>query len=36
MDLWSSWAEQLMLLKPQKRHFFLQGLRAMSLIQPAL
>lgn len=36
MDLWSHWAEQLMQLKPQKRSFFLRGLRAMSLIQSAL
>ncbi|MBD1851775.1 hypothetical protein [Leptolyngbya sp. FACHB-711] len=35
MDLWSNWAEQLMYLKPQKRRFFLQGLRAMRLIQSA-
>jgi len=36
MDLWSSWAEELMHLKPQKRRFFRLGLRAMSLIQSAL
>lgn len=36
MDIWSDWAEQLMQLKPQKRPFFLRGLRAMSLIQSAL
>ena len=36
MDLWSSWAEELMQLKPQKRRFFRLGLRAMSLIQSAL
>lgn len=35
MDLWSHWAEQLMRLKPQKRCFFLRGLRAMRLIQSA-
>ncbi|MEP0911480.1 hypothetical protein NDI45_11180 [Leptolyngbya sp. GB1-A1] len=34
MDLWSNWAEQLIRLKLQKRCFFQQGLRAMSLIQP--
>lgn len=33
MDGWSNWAEQLRRLKPQKRVFFLQGLRAMSLIE---
>lgn len=33
---WSSWAHQLMRLKPQKRIFFLRGLKAMSLIQSAL
>lgn len=32
---WSTWAEQLMQLKPQKRTFFLRGLRATSLIQSA-
>ncbi len=32
---WSNWALQLMQLKPQKRRFFLQGLRAMTLIQSA-
>lgn len=36
MDCWSQWAERLMQLKPQKRVFFLRGLRAMSLIQSAL
>jgi hypothetical protein len=30
---WSNWAQQLMRLKPQKRVFFLRGLRAMSLIE---
>jgi hypothetical protein len=34
-NCWSPWAEQLMRLKPQKRTFFLRGLRAMSLIQSA-
>ena len=33
MDMWWQWAEQLMQLKPQKRTFFLRGLRAMRLIQ---
>lgn len=33
MDIWSEWAEQLMQLKPQKRPFFLRGLRAMYLIE---
>jgi hypothetical protein len=33
MDIWSKWAEQLMQLKPQKRPFFLRGLRAMYLIE---
>lgn len=33
IDCWSDWAGQLMRLKPQKRVFFLRGLRAMSLIQ---
>lgn len=32
-NCWSAWAQQLMRLKPQKRVFFLRGLRAMSLIQ---
>ncbi|UBF28742.1 hypothetical protein K9N68_13370 [Kovacikia minuta CCNUW1] len=32
-DQQSEWATQLMRLKPQKRRFFLQGRRAMSLIQ---
>lgn len=32
-NCWSTWAEQLMRLKPQKRVFFLRGLRAMRLIQ---
>lgn len=35
MEAWSTWAEQLMQLKPQKRAFYLRGLRAMSLIQSA-
>ncbi|MBW4418960.1 MAG: IS4 family transposase [Myxacorys californica WJT36-NPBG1] len=35
MDAWSVWAERLMRLKPQKRSFFLRGLRALSLIQSA-
>lgn len=35
MDGWGQWAYQLMALKPQKRLFFLRGLRAMSLIQTA-
>lgn len=35
MDCWSHWADQLMRLKPQKRVFYLRGLRAMSLIQSA-
>jgi hypothetical protein len=35
LDGWSDWALQLMRLKPQKRVFFLRGLRAMSLIQSA-
>jgi hypothetical protein len=35
MDAWSGWAERLMRLKPQKRSFFLRGLRALSLIQSA-
>jgi hypothetical protein len=35
MDTWSDWAERLMRLKPQKRSFFLKGLRAISLIQSA-
>ena len=34
-NCWSTWAQQLMRLKPQKRVFFLRGLRAMSLIQSA-
>jgi hypothetical protein len=34
-NCWSPWAEQLMRLKPQKRTFFLRGLRAMILIQSA-
>lgn len=33
MDNWSNWAQQLMQLKPQKRLFFLRGLRAMRFIQ---
>ena len=33
MNLWSEWAEQLMVLKPQKRLFFLRGLQAMRLIE---
>ncbi len=32
-DQWSKWAEQLMRLKPQKRLFFLRGLRAINAIQ---
>ncbi|MEP0925240.1 IS4 family transposase [Leptolyngbya sp. FACHB-711] len=36
MDLWFTWAEELMHLKPQKRRFFRQGLRAMSLIHSVL
>jgi hypothetical protein len=36
MDQWSDWATQLMRLKPQKRLFFLRGLRAITLIQSAL
>lgn len=35
LDTWAHWAYQLMALKPQKRLFFLRGLRAMSLIQSA-
>lgn len=35
MDCWSHWAEPLMRLKPQKRVFFLRGLKAMSLIHSA-
>jgi hypothetical protein len=35
-NCWSTWAQQLMQLKPQKRVFFLRGLRAMSLIQSSL
>jgi hypothetical protein len=35
MDCWAQWAERLMQLKPQKRVFFLRGLRAMSFIQSA-
>lgn len=34
-NLWSSLAEKLMALKPQKRAFFQRGLRAISLIQSA-
>lgn len=34
-NCWSTWAQHLMRLKPQKRVFFLRGLRAMSLIQSA-
>lgn len=33
LDAWAQWAYQLMALKPQKRIFFLKGLRAISLIQ---
>jgi Transposase DDE domain len=33
---WADWAVQLMNLKPQKRSFYLRGLRAMKLIQSAL
>jgi Transposase DDE domain len=33
---WSDWAQQLMRLKPQKRPFYLRGLRAIQLIQSAL
>jgi hypothetical protein len=33
---WSDWAYQLMRLKPQKRPFYLRGLRAIRLIQSAL
>ena len=36
MQLWGESAAQLMALKPQKRPFYLRGLRAMSLIQAAL
>jgi hypothetical protein len=36
LNLWSTLAHQLMALKPQKRPFFQRGLRAISLIQPAL
>ncbi|MEP0915141.1 hypothetical protein NDI45_30225, partial [Leptolyngbya sp. GB1-A1] len=36
MDLWFTWAEELMHLKPQKCRFFRQGLRAMSLIHSVL
>jgi hypothetical protein len=35
MQIWGEWAEQLMALKPQKRPFYLRGLRAMSLMQSA-
>jgi hypothetical protein len=35
MQIWSEWAEQLMALKPQKRPFYLRGLRAMRLLQSA-
>lgn len=35
LDLWASWADKLMALKPQKRSFFLRGLRAIALIQSA-
>jgi hypothetical protein len=33
MNCWANWAQQLMRLKPQKRVFFLRGLKAMSAIQ---
>ena len=36
MQVWGELAAQLMALKPQKRSFYLRGLRAMSLIQAAL
>jgi hypothetical protein len=32
-DLWGTWADKLMALKPQKRSFFQRGLRAIALIQ---
>lgn len=35
MQICSEWAEQLMALKPQKRPFYLRGLRAMNLMQSA-
>jgi Transposase DDE domain len=35
MQIWGEWAEQLMALKPQKRPFYLRGLRTMSLMQSA-
>lgn len=34
-DVWAKWAQPLMRLKPQKRLYFLRGLRALSLIQSA-
>ncbi len=36
LNLWSSLAEKLMALKPQKRAFFQRGLNAISLIRSAL
>jgi hypothetical protein len=36
LNLWSTLANQLMALKPQKRPFFQRGLHAISLIQSAL
>jgi hypothetical protein len=36
LNFWSTLARQLMALKPQKRHFFQRGLRAISLIQSVL
>jgi hypothetical protein len=36
LNLWSTLAEQLMALKPQKRPFFQRGLHAISLIQSTL
>jgi hypothetical protein len=36
LDLWSTLASQLMVLKSQKRPFFQRGLHAISLIQSTL
>jgi hypothetical protein len=36
LHLWTTLADKLMALKPQKRRFFLRGLEAIALIQSAL